>query len=317
MYTQGGGVEQATFDTNSGVSSAKTDKIVDWLSKINLPKNGKLLEVGCGNGAFLKSFSSKYPSWKLSGLELTNKNKATVEAIPGVSKLHLGQIEDLKEHFDIIVLFFVLEHIPDPVNYFKNCLKILNSNGLILIQVPNLEDSIFDILIADHCTHFSMESLEVVLKTSGLEIIESSSEILPKELTTIASKENIVDSYHSRDISITMQSDLISNSQKIVNDHIVWLKSLIKQGQNTSENIGIFGTSISATWLATSLGGEKVNFFIDEDPNRIGRTHMDKPIYGPEKFPDSVPILMPLIPKIARNIVSRHKDKYFILPPLL
>jgi cyclopropane fatty-acyl-phospholipid synthase-like methyltransferase len=34
---------------------------------VDLPTRGNLLDIGCGNGAFLKSFGKVYRNWSLAG----------------------------------------------------------------------------------------------------------------------------------------------------------------------------------------------------------------------------------------------------------
>ena len=46
---------QSTFDSSSGANEARSKSIVSWLNTIDLPHTGKLLDIGCGNGAFLKA----------------------------------------------------------------------------------------------------------------------------------------------------------------------------------------------------------------------------------------------------------------------
>ncbi|HWZ46729.1 MAG TPA: hypothetical protein VNX00_00740, partial [Herbaspirillum sp.] len=102
-----------------------------------------------------------------------------------------------------------------------------------------------------------------------------------------------------------------------------WLQALVAQArqmQGGSAALGIFGTSISATWLAASLGAQ-VTFFVDEDANRIGRSHMGRPIYHPVDAPKASAALMPLRADIAQAIAQRFDQQFgqlgcrFVLPP--
>jgi hypothetical protein len=98
--------------------------------------------------------------------------------------------------------------------------------------------------------------------------------------------------------------------------HIAWLQQLLEQGQSATGPVGIFGTSISATWLAAALGN-KVEFFVDEDINRIGRKHMGYPIYSPKDAPKNSVLLMPLRTDIATAVAQRlaQLDLQFTIPP--
>lgn len=315
VYEQGGGVEQVSFDQNTGASLARSEKIVDWLLRQGvLPNTGSLLDIGCGNGVFLRAFGAKYPSWQMTASELDTRNKVLIESIPGVTKLHVGSIESLKTRFDLIVLIHALEHIPSPIDYLKSLSSILNPNGLILIQVPDLEASPFDILIADHCTHFSSETLLSVVDKSDFDCFRFEAVCVPKELTLLAKRSILPDECASTDHSF--QHSALSTQHSVI-AHIAWLQKIVQQGKTTSSPLGIFGTSISATWLAAALGN-KVSFFVDEDSNRIGRGYLGCPIYAPKDAPKDLALLIPLRTDIATAVSQRlaHFNLQCIIPPL-
>jgi SAM-dependent methyltransferase len=310
VYEQGGGVEQASFDLNSGASMARSEKIVEWLKgSVTIPKKGSLLDVGCGNGSFLRAFGQNNPDWQMAGLELDTRNQALIESISGVTKLHVGPIHSLQARFDLIVLIHALEHIPDPIHYLKSLSGLLNPGGLLLVEVPDLETSPFDILIADHCTHFSIATLGWTAEKAGFEVCRmDAGGCVTKELTMLA-----------RYPALSLRADSLSprdNGATAASGHIAWLQKLLRQGQSISGRIGIFGTSISATWLAAALG-DKVGFFVDEDANRIGRRHMGHPIYSPSNAPKKSALLMPLRADIAISVARRLAQfkLQFIVPP--
>ena len=78
---------------------------------------------------------------------------------------------------------------------------------------------------------------------------------------------------------------------------------------------GIFGTSIAATWLL----GERpdVEFFVDEDPSRIGQEHQGRPILGPADVPSGSGVLVALPPALAAAVAGRlgRLDVSYHLPP--
>jgi hypothetical protein len=89
------------------------------------------------------------------------------------------------------------------------------------------------------------------------------------------------------------------------------------QAREFSGAVGIFGSSIAATWLASELGGG-VNFFVDEDVDRVGYLHMGIPIVSIDDVPDNTPVLMPLRPDDAERVADRlNTDRkiQFVLPP--
>ena len=81
---------------------------------------------------------------------------------------------------------------------------------------------------------------------------------------------------------------------------------------------GIWGTAIAATWLY-SVMNQEVDFFVDEDPNRIGQTHLGRPVYSPEQVPAESHVFIALTPEIATKIVNRwsYLNIHLHVPPEL
>lgn len=108
-----------------------------------------VLEVGCGNGAFINYVIGKYP--KLVGLDSSKEALKHVRA-----ETVFGSIDNLPfklNNFDLIVCLETLEHLPQEV-FVKGLLELQRvSKKYILVSVPNNE--ILDISLekcpACHC----------------------------------------------------------------------------------------------------------------------------------------------------------------------
>jgi hypothetical protein len=88
IYHQSCGVEQSVFAQGDGKSSLRSDRIVECLLKQSaLPGSGRALDLGCGNGAFLRAFSKQAPQWQLYGNEFDAKNIDSLRAIANFKEL--------------------------------------------------------------------------------------------------------------------------------------------------------------------------------------------------------------------------------------
>lgn len=308
IYSQSGGVEQSSFDQLTGAAQSRSAKLVDWLTRGGyIPPEGKLLDIGCGNGAFLRTFGSVYPNWSMTGLELNDRNRSVVEAIPGVERLHVGPIESLSGQFNLITLIHALEHIPNPARFLSSLREKLLPGGILLIEVPNLNTSPFDILIADHCSHFTADTLVKVIEQTPFTVIHLEEDYVPRELTVaIKAREIVIDSALEPEQQKSNSDTVSGTFQNLhtVTAHLDYLQSLLNLAKSVSGPIGIFGTSIAGTWLAGSVQ-DQVAFFVDEDPNRIGRYYLNKPIVAPDEIKDGSRVLIPLPPAISINVANR------------
>jgi 2-polyprenyl-3-methyl-5-hydroxy-6-metoxy-1,4-benzoquinol methylase len=121
IYFQANGVEQSIFNPATGEGGPRSSRLLQQIKdrKI-LADNGRFLDIGCGNGSFLKPFSTFFPEWNLSGTEWDGKYQDIVDAIPGFETLYTGPtLDDVSSGFDAISLNHVFEHIGNPINYLK------------------------------------------------------------------------------------------------------------------------------------------------------------------------------------------------------
>ena len=305
IYYQSAGAEQVVFDQKSGASTTRSSKILSCVSQvIRLPETGKHLDIGCGNGALLHLFHEKFLEWTLYGVELNGKYKDMVEAIPRVQKMYISSnLDDIHDTFDCITMVHVLEHILHPKEYLEKIHALLHSDGVLIIEVPFFAKNPFDLLIADHCTHFSEISLWSLLQKTGFDVIYSSTTCIIKELTLVARKRN------DKSQETLLQLDNKKTSDTVVKC-IEWLNSNIRDSIAYAKNgqFGIFGTSIAATWLFSEIS-DKVQFFVDEDLDRVDKMHLGRPVYLPERVPPNSNVFLPFCPQQALKIKTRLEKK--------
>ena len=98
--------------------------------------NGKILDVGCGTGAFLHTMQTA--GWQITGLEPDEVARAKAEQLYGLHIQDAGMLFRLQPGtFDSITLWHVLEHVHDLHKYVDQLKKLLKPNGRLFIAVPN------------------------------------------------------------------------------------------------------------------------------------------------------------------------------------
>ena len=102
------------------------------------PGRNRLLDVGCGNGAFLAGMRDA--GWSVQGLEpdATAAEQARSGGIPvAIATFEDAPFED--GSFDAITLNHVVEHFHDPVAALRICRRLLAPGGTLWISTPNLQ----------------------------------------------------------------------------------------------------------------------------------------------------------------------------------
>jgi SAM-dependent methyltransferase len=297
IYHQAEGSEQSVFEPATGAAASRSSHLLKCLrARVQLPATGRLLDVGCGNGAFLRAVSTALPSWSLVGTEIGDKYRAIVEGIHGVEALYTCPPEKVPGTFDLITMVHVLEHIPGPKDILGRLRDKLNPDGLLLIEVPNYTRNPFDLLIADHCSHFSAATLSSLVQDAGFDLVAISADWVAKELSVVARRSR------QAKVDIVPSTELL----KSVADSLQWLKAVVAEAHSFAEtdSFGLFGTSIAATWLAGELR-EKVTFFVDEDTSRVGRNYMGRPVYHPNSVPARSAVFLALPPQVSESVKGR------------
>jgi SAM-dependent methyltransferase len=291
MYHQSTANDQVIFDSVSGRPSGRCEVLARrLLSSNSLQQSGTLLDVGAGSGAMLTAFSATFDSWKLFGLDLDARKEASLKTIPRFEKLFTSPPEQLVEKFDLISLIHSLEHFSSPLHMLENLRDRLAPSGRLFIEVNNVTKTPFDMIVADHLCHFSPRSLRHMLKHAGFDVEIAAIDWINKEISVLA----IASDKQANKAKEDAEGAIVATQEGIV-----WLQSMLEGSRVSalSKVFGIFGTSVAATWLASSLG-DSVQFFVDEDPGREGRTHLGRPILKPNQVPQ--PFTWLLSPKSPR-----------------
>ncbi|MEJ2745742.1 MAG: class I SAM-dependent methyltransferase [bacterium] len=100
---------------------------------------GRLLDIGCGRGEFLKMFCSS--AWELYGVEPNKEGYAQCIA-RNYAKLFNGDLISCafnSDFFDVITMWHVFEHVRCPNKQLREIYRILRDDGLLIIAVPNIK----------------------------------------------------------------------------------------------------------------------------------------------------------------------------------
>ena len=103
-------------------------------------RKGALLEIGCGNGFFMEE-ALLHGYAEVHGVEPSSS--AVEKAAPSVrSGIAVGTMRPGmfgRDRFDIVCLFQVLDHMPDPASLLDELRRILRPGGLLLLLNHNID----------------------------------------------------------------------------------------------------------------------------------------------------------------------------------
>lgn len=151
------------------------------LQKLTGKKNGSLLDVGAGTGAFANTM--QLAGWTVTGLEPDDTARRNALTKYGLSLQPADTLFQLQvAEFDAITLWHVLEHVHDLHAYLQQFYIVMKPGGRLIIAVPNYTShdakkyreywAAYD--VPRHLYHFSPKAMEQLGKYKGfiLETVE-------------------------------------------------------------------------------------------------------------------------------------------------
>jgi 2-polyprenyl-3-methyl-5-hydroxy-6-metoxy-1,4-benzoquinol methylase len=149
-------------------------------------QGGKLLDVGCAAGFLLAE--ARRRGWETRGVEVSRfaseyaRRELNLDVFLG--SLHEAKLPE--QEFDVVVLYFVLEHLRDPLALLQEICRILKPGGLLSVAVPNIAGLYFrlnkEAWIAERVCHqshfyeFSPRTLGRILARAGMQVVALTSE---------------------------------------------------------------------------------------------------------------------------------------------
>lgn len=77
-----------------------------------------------------------------------------------------------QKSFDLVTAIHTLEHVPDPINYLRDMVKLLDKNGYLVIEVPTWKSPGGPLRLA-HLFHFEPDVLRLLCKEVGLQVVHT------------------------------------------------------------------------------------------------------------------------------------------------
>lgn len=118
---------------------AKADAQCRHLSR-RTESGGRLLDVGFGNGGFLKLAGEM--GWTAEGIDFDAKAVEVARA-QGLD-VRCASVDDLLQRnaqYDVVTISHVIEHVHDPVQLFGTLYHLLKPGGYLWLETPNVESS--------------------------------------------------------------------------------------------------------------------------------------------------------------------------------
>lgn len=170
-----------------------------WLDRLEaLRGKGRLLDLGCGIGIFLTMAQAR--GWDAYGVDISEEAVEMAKSRSGAKAIAGALIEAgfPDRFFDVITLFDVFEHLPDPFIELAEIRRILKDDGLIFLNTPNQKAllrcmahalhrlsfglwtyPVRKVFHRYHLYYYSLATLRATLRTQGFDVAHWEAKPIP------------------------------------------------------------------------------------------------------------------------------------------
>lgn len=243
-------------------------------------RNSRIVEIGCGQGDFLKKIveRSEYGNYGF-GFDPTYRGEDT---------LFDGRLTFRKEYYseefaniaaDIVVCRHVIEHISDPVTLLKTIGKSIGDNkeAILFFETPCsswiLENRVFWDFFYEHCSYFNESSIRMAFSSAGFSI-RAINHIFTGQylwveatLDSNAGKGLTQDQFSWSDFKQSIDK-FVADEQQLVSR---W-RSHISELHKKKYEVAIWGAGAKGVTFANLIdpGRNMIKCVIDVNPNKQG-----------------------------------------------
>lgn len=254
---------------------------------------GNVLEVGCATAFGLSIFKSN--GWDVLGLDPSQKASEIANKQYGIRVIN--SLFDINlfsgKKYDLIIFSHVLEHIISPGELVKDLVSILNPNGLIYIEVPDMSnpDVPMGYFTYEHLNYFTPTALTNLMGENGYNLVCMEQFLGSMEIEPYYP----VISALYKPQKANHQKYVLINDFKISNNAVEnYIGKQNLQGKKidkkinavvekyAAERIGLWGAGIHTSQLLslTKLKNIKIGYIFDNDQKKHGSSLHDVIVSG-------------------------------------
>ena len=173
-YSEG---EDPTFVSQAAARERTFGESVASIEKLT-GGPGRVFDIGTAGGSFLAAARAR--GWQVDGCEPNRwlaawgRKHYGIDIRPGPLTAH-----DLpKAHYDVVTLWDVLEHLPQPSAILSRAKDLVKPGGFLIITLPDIGSPSARLLGANwpflssvHLYYFSKRTIAEILKKHGFEVV--------------------------------------------------------------------------------------------------------------------------------------------------
>jgi len=314
------------YGYRSGINKTMRDElasiVVEALKRVEVKDGEMVVDIGANDGTLLSNYSNLITR---VGFEPIAKMVSEGEKHATLIINDFFNFESFEKHFGdkkakIITAISMFYDLPDPNNFVSDLVKILDKDGLLIIQqnylVGMLQLHAFDNIVHEHLEYYSLTSLEKLLNRHGLEVVDVETNNINggSFRTYIKHMDNVkrmryLEWKMKLDNEFTYMAFALQVSairKKIYN--------FVKQEVDKGKTVYVYGASTRGNTLlqACGLDNKLIKAAVERNPEKWGKkiASCDIPIISEEQARKEKPDYFLVLPWFFRDEIIKREEEY-------
>ena len=291
-------------------------------------RNKNVIDIGCGKGDFLFLICELGKNRGIgfdTSYEKNDDKKRTPEGVTVIQDFYSEKYAEYKAN--LICSRFVFEHIEQPKVFLK---MIRNAIGdrrqtIVYFEVPNISLILHDLsvwdIVYEHCSYFSISSLERVFTLCGFDILDLYESYERQFLGVEASLSDVQSrsrgrSMHSLQRIAKEVDSFVDNNRKKLES---WQKNL-EDFEVTGKRAVLWGAGAKGVSFLNMLKvRDQIQYVIDINPHKHGKymPGTGQQIVPPEFLQNYKPDILILTNAIYKEEIQKTVNNLGISPEFL
>ena len=205
--------------------------------------------------------------------------------------------------FDVVTAHYVIEHVGDPIGVLAQLRTLLAPRGKLFFSVPDWTQNTGDLLVVDHCNHFSETSIRTAAWRVGLSVDTIKTGELPGAFVVVCS---------ASDAALRPANDKAESEFQQARATCAFWADAIAQLETSAaprrdRPAAIFGVGFYGTLVHSRIGKQvPMSCFLDNNPHAWSLQHFGLPVRPPAEMPRDIrTVFVGLNPGKARAIAAQ------------
>ena len=283
----------------------RTDRQADIaLRLLDIPRGARVLDYGAAKSDTLRKIHALRPDIRPHVFDVSTDYAAAWQGwVPEAAQATYSVPAAWDGTFDVIMSYFVIEHVPDPVAFVRTIASLLRPGGSVLLALPDVDANPGDMAVADHLNHFSEASLWRVLADAGFTVHALDKAAFPGAFFVTATRTDDA----AQNVPAPLVERAVTRAEEICRLWKDAAGSLDRQAAGfAGRKAAIYGAGFYGSWIYSRIRDTvRLAAVLDRNPHLQGGAQFGVPVLPPERIPDDIDVLfVGLNPLKARDAIA-------------